>query len=81
VVVRAAREGAELRVTVTDTGAGPAPNARDGIGLSNTRERLAALYGALGGLSLDAAPGGGCRVAVSLPYRAGEACDRVAAGA
>ncbi|MBV9879257.1 MAG: histidine kinase [Gemmatirosa sp.] len=86
VAVRAERAGAELRVTVSDTGAGLAPRTvgavrlREGIGLSNTRARLAELYGARGVLTLDGAPGGGCRATITLPFRATTTRDVEAAG-
>jgi signal transduction histidine kinase len=41
----------------------------NGVGLSNTRRRLAALYGEAGTLEFISAPDGGTRVAITLPYR------------
>jgi two-component system, LytTR family, sensor kinase len=72
--VHAARDGDRLRMTITDDGPGPEPSARidTGIGLANTRARLAQLYGADQRLVLEpvnAAGGGGARVTVSLPFR------------
>jgi signal transduction histidine kinase len=46
--------------------------AREGVGLRNTRERLAQLYGADGRLALRPAEGGGVEAEVSLPWRAAE---------
>jgi LytS/YehU family sensor histidine kinase len=72
VEVRVTREDDRLRITITDDGPGPdgaAPTA-GGIGMANTRARLAQLYGDEGELTLAAAgPGGGARVTVSLPVR------------
>lgn len=72
VEVQARREGDEVVLTVRDNG--PALDdatvlARDGgVGLRNTRERLAQLYGAAGELALTAAPGGGVLATLTLPY-------------
>ena len=68
VTVRAARDDGELVLTVRDNGTGPATNARDGVGLTNTRARLAQLYGARQRLDLRAATGGGALAEVRLPY-------------
>jgi sensor histidine kinase YesM len=39
-----------------------------GIGLRNTRDRLAQLYGARASLVLERPPGGGTRALVTLPF-------------
>jgi hypothetical protein len=59
-----------LRVTVADTGLGFAAAARpgSGVGLSNVRERLAALYGGRARLSLDANDPSGTIVTIDVPY-------------
>ncbi len=83
VEVRARRVGPVLEVVVRDDGAGaengePGP-ARPGVGLANTRARLARLYGAGGTLDVSDAPGGGVEVRVTLPFRpapGGEASAR-----
>jgi two-component system LytT family sensor kinase len=41
----------------------------DGIGLSNTRSRLAFTYGTEAGLAIGPAPGGGTEVRLNLPFR------------
>src|SRR5687768_12535891 len=41
-----------------------------GIGLANTRARLAQLYGDASLVEIGDAPGGGARVSVTIPYRA-----------
>ena len=71
VSIRGWRDGAILRLVVQDDGPGPAePNGRtSGIGLSNTRARLAVLYGNAASLTLESAPGCGTRATVSLPIR------------
>ncbi|MCA1615959.1 MAG: sensor histidine kinase, partial [Acidobacteria bacterium] len=46
---------------------------RVGVGLANTRARLAQLYGESQTFELANAAGGGCRVSISIPFRAGGA--------
>ncbi|MGH9347071.1 MAG: sensor histidine kinase [Vicinamibacterales bacterium] len=65
-------DAATLVMEVTDRGTGAADDAlrgRAGIGLGNTRERLAAIYGPAASLDLANMPGGGARVTVRLPVR------------
>jgi signal transduction histidine kinase len=72
VEIAAAREGAVLTVTVRDDGPGTDSGSRSGrlgVGLSNTRERLATLYGNRQGLELVDRPEGGCEARVDIPYR------------
>jgi sensor histidine kinase YesM len=45
VTIRASEDGGRLRFSVGDTGAGISPRSGTGVGLSNIRERLKALYG------------------------------------
>jgi hypothetical protein len=68
--VSAHREGAQLVVTVRDDGPGLFPPAEPGggVGLANTRARLAALYGGSATLELANAEGGGAIATVRLPY-------------
>lgn len=66
--VRAVRDDGDLVLTVRDNGAGPANELREGVGLANTRARLAQLYGERQRLALTAADGGGALVEVRLPY-------------
>ncbi len=70
IAIRARRDGASLLLEVADSGpgfAGAAP--AEGIGLGNTRARLAQLYGARHALEFGAGPEGGARVTVRLPWR------------
>ena len=62
--VRLARDGSDLRVEVSDTGSGLAPDRRAGVGLSSMRERAEELGGAF-----EVGPGaeGGTVVRVRLP--------------
>jgi signal transduction histidine kinase len=66
--IRIAREGASLRLEVTDSGAGPTSDAQ-GIGLGNTRARLLRLYGDEHELVLSRREGGGTRARISIPFR------------
>jgi signal transduction histidine kinase len=70
VTVRAWAEGGVLHVTVEDDGPGPNASPNDvasGIGLANTRARLAMLYGAAATLTLDRRDAGGAIAHVALP--------------
>jgi sensor histidine kinase YesM len=67
VTMRARREGPHVVVEVEDTGVGFSATTRGGVGLTNLRERLDALYGERARLEiLDNAPCG-TRVRVRLP--------------
>jgi two-component system LytT family sensor kinase len=68
------RTGERIRLEVRDDGPGfpddvktPAPGR--GLGLRNTRARLAALYGDAGVFDLGDAAEGGARVTIEIPYR------------
>ncbi len=68
--ITAKHEGTKLLLTVQDNGPGlqlPADPAA-GVGLANTRARLAELYGEAASLDVANAPGGGVVAAVRLPY-------------
>ncbi len=64
-------EGANLHLEVRDDGLGfdGTKRAKEGIGLANTRERLAKIYGARGQLLLRSEPGRGVSVQIVMPYR------------
>jgi two-component sensor histidine kinase len=68
VSVRATRDDGDLVLSVRDNGGGPATDARDGVGLTNTRARLTQLYGTRQRLALVRAEGGGALVEVRVPY-------------
>ncbi len=68
IVLGAKRVGDRLRVTVVDDGAGFRTGFGSGVGLANTRARLAALYGDAGRLILDANPRGGVIAGFELPF-------------
>jgi two-component system LytT family sensor kinase len=72
--IRAWAEGDSLRLEVTDTGPGfaatsPRANGGSGIGLTNTRARLAQLYGAAQRLEMCASETGGACVSITIPLR------------
>lgn len=70
--IEARREGADLVLSVTDDGPGPEDRGaeqHEGLGLTNTRERLATLYGAAASLVLAPTPLGGAVATVRIPYR------------
>lgn len=70
VSLRASRVGDELVLVVADDGPGPALDpARGGIGLENTRARLAQMHGTGASLRITAPASGGCEVTVRLPWR------------
>jgi LytS/YehU family sensor histidine kinase len=66
--IEARREDGQLSITVRDNGPG-VDVAREGVGLANTRARLAHLYGDGGGVTLASADGGGAVAEIVLPYR------------
>jgi len=59
--------GSMLELAVRDDGVGMAATQREGVGLSNTRERLRTLYGNDATLSISAPPDGGTLVTLRLP--------------
>ena len=68
--VGARREGDSVVLWIRDRGPGvPAGGpARENVGLRNTRERVARLYGTAATFSLTNAPGGGALASLRLPY-------------
>lgn len=64
-------DGGVLHLEVRDDGPGfdGTVRRREGIGLANTRERLAKIYGSRGQLSLRSEPGRGVSVQIVLPHR------------
>jgi two-component sensor histidine kinase len=70
--ITARRDGADLVVSVEDDGRGMQSPAGEGVGLRNTRERLAALYGDAQQLALGTGRLGGLRAEVRLPFHTGD---------
>ena len=62
------RDDGYLTVAVRDTGVGIALTPGQGVGLSNVRERLAALYGGQASLTLTGEPDGGACAQVRIPW-------------
>lgn len=62
-------DGDGMRLEVDDDGVGlrASPFAGDGVGIRNTRERLAQLHGESASLAVEPRPGGGTRASVRLP--------------
>ena len=71
VTVRAIRAGDRLKLEVEDDGAGlpTSTTMREGIGLSNTRERLRASFDGDHRFSLDPSPTGGVIARIDVPFR------------
>lgn len=66
--ITAVRERDHLRIEILDNGVGvDTRRVAEGLGLSNTRERLQRLYGAGYRFDLDKPTAGGCRVVLSIP--------------
>ncbi|HEU4557853.1 MAG TPA: sensor histidine kinase [Longimicrobium sp.] len=72
VTVSVVRQDGMLRLRVTDDGPGPNPhaNGRSGVGLANTRERLAYLYGGRHAFELVPGEHGGAVATVAVPIDA-----------
>lgn len=69
------REEAQLILTVSDDGPGLAAEPGTGVGIANTRARLAALYGGAARLDIANAEGGGAIATVRLPYHEAKGHD------
>jgi two-component system LytT family sensor kinase len=73
ITIQARREGERLRLSVSDDGVGGVLRdngfPREGIGLTNTRQRLRERYGSDHSLQLTNGEGGGLLVAVDIPFR------------
>lgn len=66
--ISAKRDDESVVLSVRDNGAGLDADSKSGVGLANTRARLAQLYGEEAGLTLEDAEGGGVRATISVPY-------------
>jgi sensor histidine kinase YesM len=74
ITLSARRDSESVVVTVADTGRGFAEDsdsAGEGVGLSNVRERLAALYGSRGRFTLEPLTPHGARATLALPFEPG----------
>jgi two-component system, LytTR family, sensor kinase len=66
--IRARRDGAQLVVSIHDHGPG-LESISEGVGLANTRARLAGLYGDAASVSMRSEPEGGAAAELRLPLR------------
>jgi len=70
--VHARCDGPALHIVVEDNGVGlPDPPPPEGVGLRNSRERLAAMFGPRASMGLQARAGGGVQVALCVPRESG----------
>jgi LytS/YehU family sensor histidine kinase len=67
--IAASLDGDRLLVRIADNGCGPKAELREGVGLGNTRARLARLYGPGGSLEVRPRSGGGTEVTIRMPAR------------
>jgi LytS/YehU family sensor histidine kinase len=67
ITIRAAADGERLRVSVADTGEGVKPKKGGGVGLTNIRERLKALYGSRASLVLEENAPRGVVASIEVP--------------
>ena len=67
IVVRAVEADGRLRVSVSDTGEGVKPKKGGGVGLTNIRERLKALYGGTARLTLEENDPHGVVASIEVP--------------
>lgn len=67
VEVEARRDPSRLRLIVRDNGPGVIDSPAAGVGLTNTRDRLAQLYGSRASLTLASAPGAGAIATITIP--------------
>jgi len=71
--IMARRRGEQLIVDVRDNGPGVDVEAESGVGVANTRARLAALYGDAATFALTSRAEGGAIAEVSIPFRSAHA--------
>jgi sensor histidine kinase YesM len=71
--IAARAQDGDLVIDVRDNGAGFSGSGGSGVGLANTRSRLAALYGPRASLSMSAATPRGVIASVRMPFRTAEA--------
>jgi two-component system, LytTR family, sensor kinase len=65
------RRNGSLVIAVSDDGVGYAPDGRQGIGLTNVRERLERLYGSRASFEIAKRDAGGTLAVVTLPFHDG----------
>ncbi|MDQ2963532.1 MAG: histidine kinase [Pseudomonadota bacterium] len=70
--VEARRRGERIAVAVVDDGRGLGAKIGNGVGLTNLRGRLRALYGEHGRFSLEEVPPHGARATIEIPFEPDE---------
>lgn len=74
VVIRARRQGELLQLEIEDDGPGFSESGREGVGLTNTRQRLQRLYGDQHRFTIGNASGRGVLAVLDIPFQSsGEA--------
>ncbi len=68
ITISVRRDGEMLRCDVVDNGRGLRAGHKEGVGLTNTRQRLAHLYGDRHTFALRGAPGEGVHVTMAIPF-------------
>jgi signal transduction histidine kinase len=79
IAIVASRNNGSLELTVADDGPGVKDSVSpgtNGIGLANTRKRLAELYSGGAILTIDSRPGEGTSVRIAIPFRANSEASR-----
>jgi LytS/YehU family sensor histidine kinase len=71
ITIRAQEDAGRLKVSVADTGEGVRPKTGGGVGLTNIRERLKALYGSSARLVLEENAPRGVVASIEVPAAAG----------
>lgn len=69
ITLSASRDGAQLRVTVADNGAGFSSVGGSGLGLSNIRQRLETMHGTRAWLEVGAPASGGFTATIVIPHQ------------
>lgn len=69
IAITVRREGGQLVISIADRGPGFDASAESGVGLANTRARLAALYGDAASVAVRSMPEGGAAAELRLPWR------------
>ncbi len=68
--IRCSVAGDTLRITIVDNGVGLSEGALlEGVGVGNTRARLAGLHGSAAGIEIETNPSGGVSARIHLPAR------------
>jgi len=67
IAITARIEGHRLELIVRDDGVGMSESVSEGVGLTNTRERLRTMYGDAAALTINSVPEGGTEVVVRIP--------------